>query len=424
MQQDWQSTQNAQDQDYSDSYSGDDLSGGEDSNEEFERDEKLERRKSRRDQNEKLPPLLARVNGLLEVLGFNPRQRRSYYNAIMRWGIPPQDAYQSQWLVRDLRQKTERAFKAYTSLFMRHLCEPGAENSETFNDGVPREGISRQHVLARIGILSLIRKKVQEFDRANGDWSIPSMRDQAVTQAQVSSALKQLATDSKSVSRDGTPLDNGDDKEKKEQSIGLNDSAVDTPEASNGPTDEELNKEKVEEMETDEKKEEKPTPAKFMFNIADGGFTELHTLWYNEERAAVPNKEYEIWHRRHDYWLLAGIVTHGYARFGDIINDSRFAIINEPFKSEQGKGNFLDLKNKFLQRRFKLLEQALVIEEQLRRAAHLNITQKPEEQQTAQLNEHFADLEAVAESHQSLVKEAANGTRSANVVLHKGSVFF
>ena len=47
---------------------------------------------------------------------------------------------------------------------------------------------------------------------------------------------------------------------------------------------------------------------KFMFNIADGGFTELHTLWLNEEKAAVPGNEYEIWHRRHDYWLLCGIV--------------------------------------------------------------------------------------------------------------------
>lgn len=48
----------------------------------------------------------------------------------------------------------------------------------------------------------------------------------------------------------------------------------------------------------------------FKFNIADGGFTELHTLWFNEEKAAVPNNEYEIWHRRHDYWLLCGIVTY------------------------------------------------------------------------------------------------------------------
>jgi hypothetical protein len=48
---------------------------------------------------------------------------------------------------------------------------------------------------------------------------------------------------------------------------------------------------------------------KFMFNIADGGFTELHTLWLNEERAAVPHKEFEIWHRRHDFWLLAAIAA-------------------------------------------------------------------------------------------------------------------
>jgi len=62
---------------------------------------------------------------------------------------------------------------------------------------------------------------------------------------------------------------------------------------------------------------------KFMFNIADGGFTELHTLWLNEEKAAVPGREYDIWHRRHDYWLLAGIVTHGYGRWQDIQNDIR-----------------------------------------------------------------------------------------------------
>merc|ERR1711936_1050800 len=65
--------------------------------------------------------------------------------------------------------------------------------------------------------------------------------------------------------------------------------------------------EKKEEKEPKEKEEETDIQ-KFMFNIADGGFTELHTLWQNEEKAAVPGREYEIWHRRHDYWLLAGIV--------------------------------------------------------------------------------------------------------------------
>ena len=63
-------------------------------------------------------------------------------------------------LVRDLRGKAEKVFRAYVSLFMRHLCEPGADNAETFADGVPREGLSRQHVLTRIGIMSLVRKKV------------------------------------------------------------------------------------------------------------------------------------------------------------------------------------------------------------------------------------------------------------------------
>ena len=34
------------------------------------------------------------------------------------------------------------------------------------------EGLSRHHVLSRIGIMSLIRKKVQEFEQVNGQWSI------------------------------------------------------------------------------------------------------------------------------------------------------------------------------------------------------------------------------------------------------------
>lgn len=119
----------------------------------------------------------------------------------MRYGMPPQDAFTTQWLVRDLRGKSEKEFKyeivlftinlkfhglvcfliilnrpllpflrAYVSLFMRHLCEPGADGAETFADGVPREGLSRQHVLTRIGVMSLIRKKVKNL------WSFSSVR--------------------------------------------------------------------------------------------------------------------------------------------------------------------------------------------------------------------------------------------------------
>jgi len=93
-------------------------------------------------------PLILNGNiGFTLILIINYSFIFSFYNNITR-------------LVRDLRGKSEKNFKAYVSLFMRHLCEPGADNSENFADGVPREGLSRQHVLTRIGVMSLIRKKV------------------------------------------------------------------------------------------------------------------------------------------------------------------------------------------------------------------------------------------------------------------------
>merc|ERR1712238_629072 len=153
--------------------------GGDDDNFNERDDGDASRSRRRHDKKEKdrpLPPLLARVGGNIEVLGFNARQRKSFHNAIMRYGMPPQDAFNSQWLVRDLRGKSEKFFTAYVSLFMRHLCEPGNESAETFADGVPREGLSRQHVLTRIGIMSLVRKKVQEFELINGTHSMPYVK--------------------------------------------------------------------------------------------------------------------------------------------------------------------------------------------------------------------------------------------------------
>ena len=46
-------------------------------------------------------------------------------------------------------------------MFLRHLCEPGMDTkSETYSDGVPREGVNRLQLLSRIGIMSLIKRKV------------------------------------------------------------------------------------------------------------------------------------------------------------------------------------------------------------------------------------------------------------------------
>ena len=47
----------------------------------------------------------------VQVLGFNTRQRKAFLNAVMRYGMPPQDAFTTQWLVRDLRGKSEKEFK-------------------------------------------------------------------------------------------------------------------------------------------------------------------------------------------------------------------------------------------------------------------------------------------------------------------------
>uniref|UniRef100_A0A671M0C5 Chromodomain-helicase-DNA-binding protein 4-like n=1 Tax=Sinocyclocheilus anshuiensis TaxID=1608454 RepID=A0A671M0C5_9TELE len=512
---DWQDDQSDGQSDYSVASE----EGDEDFDERTEANSRRPNRKGlRNDKDKPLPPLLARVSGNIEVLGFNARQRKAFLNAVMRYGMPPQDAFTTQWLVRDLRGKSEREFKAYVSLFMRHLCEPGADGAESFADGVPREGLSRQHVLTRIGVMSLIRKKVQEFEHVNGQWSMPWMMELNENKI-ASTASSQPDSPSKTPST-GTPADTqpntpapgttyattsqivtnsisfyqkviaipdedekasasevkSKDKEEKDKTPESSSEAdkadgkqdeKEEEKGKSGDADEKTNdREKDDEPEkkedepekmdttpvTDEKKgqkdekesgkteeagklqngesgkdsaagaateERKKAKTRFMFNIADGGFTELHSLWQNEERAAtVTKKTNEIWHRRHDYWLLAGIIQHGYARWQDIQNDIRFAILNEPFKGEINRGNFLEIKNKFLARRFKLLEQALVIEEQLRRAAYLNMTEDPSHPSMA-LNTRFSEVECLAESHQHLSKESMSGNKPANAVLHK-----
>lgn len=54
-------------------------------------------------------------------------------------------------------------------------------------------------------------------------------------------------------------------------------------------------------------------------------------------------------------------LRHGYARWQDIQNDPRYAILNEPFKTEMHKGNYLEMKNKFLARRFKASVEFFVL---------------------------------------------------------------
>ena len=48
-------------------------------------------------------------------------------------------------------------------------------------------------------------------------------------------------------------------------------------------------------------------PPRFLFNIADGGFTELHTLWAEEK---IKGFRPTVWGRHHDYWMLKAISTY------------------------------------------------------------------------------------------------------------------
>merc|ERR1712083_427073 len=215
----------------------------------------------RRERDRPLPPLLARGGGNIEVLGFNARQRKSFLNAIMRYGMPPQDAFNSQRLVRDLRGKSEKCFRAYVSLFMRHLCEPGNETTETFADGVPREGLSRQHVLTRIGVMSLIRKKVQEFEGINGKHSMPHLAAKlaALTKKPEDSEV----TTATNTPQSGTPASSAraspapkDDEKKKEE----NKEESKTAEPKKESEEEKMEvdeKEKESETKKDEKKDDK-----------------------------------------------------------------------------------------------------------------------------------------------------------------------
>uniref|UniRef100_A0A8C7UX52 Chromodomain helicase DNA binding protein 4a n=1 Tax=Oncorhynchus mykiss TaxID=8022 RepID=A0A8C7UX52_ONCMY len=470
---DWQDDQSDNNSDYSVASE----EGDEDFDERAEANSRRPNRKGMRgDRDKPLPPLLARVGGNIEVLGFNVRQRKAFLNAVMRYGMPPQDAFTTQWLVRDLRGKSEKEFKAYVSLFMRHLCEPGADGAETFADGVPREGLSRQHVLTRIGVMSLIRKKVQEFEHVNGQWSMPWMMELEESKKAAAAAAGARPDSPGKTPSTGTPADTQPntpatgtaryvnaipDNEEKTPSPEPKEKDEGEPMETDKPTNGEAEKDgetaeetapggeetkspaaeakmdvsevKSEDSEAKgdgvieyEQKEEKDVMSRgkaYHKHTRNHSFspplTELHSLWQNEERAAtVTKKTNEIWHRRHDYWLLAGIIQHGYARWQDIQNDVKFAILNEPFKAEMNRGNFLEIKNKFLARRFKLLEQALVIEEQLRRAAYLNMSEDPSHPSMA-LNTRFSEVECLAESHQHLSKESMSGNKPANAVLHK-----
>ena len=47
----------------------------------------------------------------MQVLGFNPRHRKGFLNSVMRYGMPPPNAYHTKWKPRELKSIPENAFK-------------------------------------------------------------------------------------------------------------------------------------------------------------------------------------------------------------------------------------------------------------------------------------------------------------------------
>eukprot|EP00117_Sycon_ciliatum_P030313 scpid13509/ scgid23933/ Chromodomain-helicase-DNA-binding protein 5; ATP-dependent helicase CHD5 len=370
-----------------------------------------------------VPPLLALVDKQLEVLGFTTRQRKAFHTAVMRFGLP--HTMNFDWLPTLIRKRKPVAhIRMYMNMYMRHLCEPSNSREPTYSDGVPKDSLNTDLVLNRIGIMKLIRQKVLSYKSTNGTSSkgesLPVAAAAAAVKPGVASALTPAASatsSSTSVSDKSTASSTAATTTvgpgQPRPASDANTSAMagtSTEPAVNGDSNPVLDKAK-----------EAP---KFMFNIADGGFTELHARWAKERSG--PGSELPVtalladevdalvepvWGRRHDYWLLHGIVEHGYARWPDIIADPNLSILGDALHSVAYEN-----KVRYLNRRLKLLEQALLIEEQLKKAHAQALVQDPKHS-VMTLNSKFAELEALVESNQYLVQPALVKNKAANRVL-------
>ncbi|CAH8584404.1 unnamed protein product [Schistosoma turkestanicum] len=262
----------------------------------------------------------------LFIYNFGPNDRQLFNNAVMRFGLPPPGIVPPQsWLPPALYHKSQFQLFGYVCLYMKHLYDdPNGldESVDSWSDGLPKEHLCVPAVLSRIAMMALIRNKVLQFEDANGPTSI------------------------------STDVQN----------------------------------------------------STFKFTIYEGGLTLLRSIW-NEECKKISNicqtiqshseiarnsevimKTQRIWHSRHDYWLLAGILVHGYSRWTDILADPRFCILNFGLSGVLNSMHKLmnsDLSSNgtpptsrripsestevqaFLLDRLKLLEQALIVEQTL-----------------------------------------------------------
>ncbi|KAI8547605.1 hypothetical protein RHMOL_Rhmol07G0208400 [Rhododendron molle] len=102
-------------------------------------------------------PLMEGEGRSLRVLGFNQNQRAAFVQILMRFGVGEWDW--AEFTPR-MKQKTYEEIKNYGRLFVAHIAED-VNDSPTFSDGVPKEGLRIEDVLVRIAVLNLIQDKVK-----------------------------------------------------------------------------------------------------------------------------------------------------------------------------------------------------------------------------------------------------------------------
>ncbi|XP_050891252.1 CHD3-type chromatin-remodeling factor PICKLE isoform X2 [Lathyrus oleraceus] len=115
------------------------------------------KKKARTADNTDPLPLMEGEGKSLRVLGFSQSQRAAFLQILMRFGVGDFDWKE---FISNIKQKTYEEIKEYGTLFLSHIAEE-INDSPTFSDGVPKEGLRIQDVLVRIAVLLLIKEKVK-----------------------------------------------------------------------------------------------------------------------------------------------------------------------------------------------------------------------------------------------------------------------
>ncbi|EUB63929.1 Chromodomain-helicase-DNA-binding protein [Echinococcus granulosus] len=241
----------------------------------------------------------------MTVFGFNAHERQLFLESVMRYGIPPKGTLPPpEWLPFTLRSKPPEELFGYTNLFMRHLySDPKVLDAEAlrWSDGVPTEGVSGVAVLSRIAMMALIRAKAVQFEEC----------------VAVPKKFKQTADDTFRFDiYDGgltllsslwqQDMDQLSARFKKLRSS-LRTTVAPAASAPRSPS-------AVADSE----------PILSSMEMAETGTSSSGALSAENRALSVILRK---WHNRHDYMLLAGIHTYGYAAFGDILKDKRFSML-------------------------------------------------------------------------------------------------